>query len=208
MTKLPKMSHLLRCPLQALLATYQGVRLSRAFVGALHLGHFWKFPGNQKGFTLIEMVLGITLMSLMIGAAALAFKPVLDVWGLTSPLNESTDITSYALSRMSFETSQIKDDTSLTVANAGRLKFTDVSNSSIDYSLAGTNLMRNADILARGVQSVAFSYYDINNTAITTPQVAPSKTNVWRIVIKMTVQKGGQSVTMESEVHPRNFSRS
>ena len=151
--------------------------------------------------------MGITLMSLIIGASTLAFQPLLDTWSLVSPLNESTDSSSYALSRISFEVSQVKDANSIVTANAGEFKFTNVSSDSIDYKLSGANLMRNADILARNVQGVAFSYYDINNAAIAAPQVSPSKTNIWRIVVKVTVQKGGQSVTLESGVHPRNFSR-
>ncbi|GEM_PF-2180985 len=162
---------------------------------------------NQKGHTLIEMVLAITLMSVLISAVSVAFLPVLNTWSLNTPKNEITDAVSYAVGRMASEIAQVKDKTSVAVATSSRFKFTDISSNSIDYTLSGTNLMRNSDIMGRGIQSITFTYYDVNGATIATPTVSPSSTNIWRIVMSVTSQKEGQTQTMDAEIHPRNLPR-
>lgn len=162
---------------------------------------------NQKGHTLIEMVLAITLMSVLVSAVSVAFLPVLDTWSLNSPKNEITDSVSYAVGRMASEIAQVKNQTSVEVATSSRFKFTDVSNNSVDYTLSGTNLMRNANIMGRGIQSITFTYYDVNDATLVTPTVSPSSTNIWRVSMSVTSQKDGQTQTMDASVHPRNLPR-
>ncbi len=163
---------------------------------------------SSHGYTLIEMVMVITLLGLMVSSAALMFRPVLGTWALDSPQNATTDASAYALSRMAFEVSQIKDQAHVVIANSGQVKFTDVSDNSINYWLSGTNLMRNSDILARGIQNFNVKYYDKNNALVTTPKVSPANTDIWKLTLSITNQREGQTVTMETEVHPRNFPRS
>lgn len=162
----------------------------------------------DHGYTIIEMVMVITLLGLMVSAAALMFRPVLETWSLDSPQNATTDASAYALSRMAFEISQIKDQANVVIAGAGQIKFTDVSNNSINYWLSGTNLMRNSDILARGIQTFTVKYYDVNSAVITTPKVSPQNTDIWKLTISISNQREDQMVTMETEIHPRNFPRS
>ena len=162
----------------------------------------------DKGYTLVEILLAMTLLGILVSATSLVFKPVLDTWALNVPRNEITDSSSYALSRMSSEIAQIKDASSVVIATSGRFKFTDISDNAVDYSLSGTNLMRNSNIMARNVQSLVFSYFDVNDQTLATPQVSPSSTDIWRVRLQVTTQKGGQTETMEFSIHPRNFPRS
>lgn len=163
---------------------------------------------SPPGYTLIELVMVVTLLGLFVAASAVAFKPVLDTWSLGAPRNEVTDATEYALSRMSYEMTQLRDAASVLAAGTGRFQFTDVSNNVIDYTLSGTNLMRNGNILSRGVQTLSFTYYNVNGATLISPQVSPSPTNIWRIEVSITSERGGQSVTMTSQVRPRNLPRS
>lgn len=163
---------------------------------------------KTRGFTLIELVMAITLMGLFVSAATVAFTPVLKTWSLNVPRSEITDATEFALSRMSYEMTQLKDAAGVLVAQGNRFQFIDVSDNTVDYTLSGTDLTRNSDILSRGVQSLSFTYYDVNGAVLATPQVSPSHTDIWSVQISVTGQRDGQSVSMTSQVRPRNLPRS
>ncbi len=163
---------------------------------------------NSKGYTLFELVLVIIILGVLFAGGTVLLRPVLDSWSLAIPREEATDTSSYAMSRMIYEISQLRDKNSVLVATANEFRFTDMSGNVVRYWISGTNVMRNNDILARGVQTLAFSYFDKSHAALPAPQVAPAATNLWQMVIKVIGQKGGQVVTMESEVHPRNLPRS
>lgn len=166
------------------------------------------FNLRNSGYTLTEMVIVIALMGLFVSAVTATFTPVLETWALNAPRNEITDATEFALSRMSYEVTQLKDSTNVLVAQGDRLQFNDASDNTIDYTLSGTNLMRNADILSRDVQSLNFTYYGIDGSVLPSPAVSPTATDIWRIQIEITGQRNGQSVSMTSQVRPRNLPRS
>ena len=161
---------------------------------------------HRAGFTLIETVLAMTLLGILVAVGALAFTPVLDIWSIAGPRNEVTDSASYGLSRLSYEIAQVRDTASVLTAQSNRFRFTDVSNNTIDYQLSGTHLMRNNDILARNVQSLAFTYYDKDNNVLVSPTISPT-TTIMRIQIQTTSLLQGQSVILQSQVRPRNFPR-
>jgi len=161
----------------------------------------------KEGFTLVEVVLAITLVALMATVGAYAFSPVLDTWLIGSSRGQAANSTSYALNRMMNEIAQLKDAQSVLTATANQFEFIDVDDNTIDYSLSGTNLMRNGNILARGVQALAFSYWDVNHQSLAGPAVSPSATDLWRVSIGLTSQAGEQEVQMETQVRPRNLPR-
>jgi len=161
-----------------------------------------------NGFTLIEMVLVLSVVGLLSAAAAVGFLPVFDSWEQGESRSEAADTLAVALSRMIEEISQMKDAQSVVIAGASDFQFTDVNSNSIRYRLSGDQLLRNSDILARGVQTLTFSYWDINNAAVTSPTLSPAATNLWRMSVTISGVKGSQTVTLESQIHPRNLKRS
>ncbi|MBI3541048.1 MAG: prepilin-type N-terminal cleavage/methylation domain-containing protein [Deltaproteobacteria bacterium] len=163
---------------------------------------------SSQAYTMIEMVFVITLVGLIASVVSLGFYPVLNSWSLGSPRSTVVNETGYGLGRMVGEMTQLKDKTSIIAANANKFQFVDMNNNNITYLLTGNSLMRNNDILAKGLQSLVFTYSDINELALATPQVSPASTNIWRIKIQMTAVSGGQQISLESQVHPRNIPRS
>lgn len=159
------------------------------------------------GYTLIEMVLVVTLVGIIASVGALGFMPVLDSWSLGSSRAEISNSAGYALQRMQGEMAQLRDVQSVLAADGTTFSFVDTSDTQITFSLDGTNLMRNDDILARNVSALAFSYFDADHAALPTPQVSPSDTDIWRIVISLTGQAGDQSISLEGQVRPRNIPR-
>lgn len=163
---------------------------------------------SQKGFSLVEMILVTLIMTgVMIGSAAI-FKPILDTWAMAQAQSETSDTIGYALERMKHEISQVHDTGTVITANASQFRFEDTDYRNINYNISGSNLMRDDKVFVRNIQSVTFTYYGQNNAVIASPAVYPSSTNIWAIKISISVVKNGQTKTVETIVHPRNFLRS
>ncbi len=162
----------------------------------------------NRGFTLIELVLTLSLLGLVALAAGFVISPALDSWNTTGLRQDAVTTASSALSRMVSEIAEIRDQQAVVEATAGRFQFVDGANQAITYSLNGTQLMRNGALLARGIQALTFSYEGIANNPLANPQVAPAATDIWKVGIQLVCLKEGQTVTIRSRVRPRNFVRS
>ena len=160
---------------------------------------------SRRGFTLIELIMVIIIVGVLTGISSLYIKETIDLWRFLTFRNEVISQERIALMRMSREIRQIKDAYSITSANAQQFQFTDSNSAPIGYLLSGSNLLRNADVLAERVSALTFTYYNKTNQIIATPQVAPNKTDIYLININMTVQSGTQSKTLKTQVYPRNL---
>ena len=163
---------------------------------------------NQGGFTLIETMLVIALVGFLGASAAVGLSTALEAASQGQSRGETSETLSLALSRMIQEISQLKDSESVVTAGAAEFRFSDIDDQDIRYHLVGNQLLRNNDVLARNVQSLTFGYWDSNSTSLSSPQVAPSETDLWRISIQLVGTKGGQTVNLRSQIHPRNLRRS
>lgn len=154
---------------------------------------------NRRGVTLIELVMVITIVGVLTGVSSMYIKETIDLWRFMTFRNELVSGGRLAIMRMMREIRQIKDNTSINAAETSRLQFVDMNTNSIDYQLTSGNLMRNTDILASGVNSLTFIYYDINNNLTTTPA------NIKRINITLQISSGGQTKTLNVQAYPRNL---
>jgi prepilin-type N-terminal cleavage/methylation domain-containing protein len=162
-------------------------------------------PLTSKGLTIIELIMVITIVGILTAVSSLYIKETIDLWLFLSFRSEAVAQGRAALLRMEREIRQIKNDVSVYTAEPTRFRFDDINNLNIDYQLSGSNLTRNADILASGVSALAFTYYDNNNQVIANPDVSPNPTNIKRININVTAQSGAQSKTLNTQVYPRNL---
>jgi hypothetical protein len=106
----------------------------------------------------------------------------------------------YAEERVTRELKRVKDNTSIATATSTTFTFTDRSNASVSFSwsgVSGADLLYtksgSSQVLAKGVDSLAFQYWKQNGTAAT-PVVAPSATDIWRVTVYMRLIKGSQTV--------------
>lgn len=160
---------------------------------------------GRKGITIIEFIIVISIVGILAAVSSLYISETINLWQFLSFRNELVSQERMALMRMVREIRQINDDFSVITANAARFQFDDINDNRIDYRLQGVDLMRNTDVLISGVDSLAFTYYDENNTVIGAPVVSPGRTNIYRIEITLTVRFGNQSKTLTSRVYPRNL---
>lgn len=157
-------------------------------------------PKIIKGVTLIELIMTITIVGILTAVSSLYIKETIDLWRFLSFRSEAVAQGRTALFRMEREIRQIRDNAAVIAASVSQLRFFDINNVDINFTLSGGDLMRNADILASGASDLTFTYYNSANQAIVNPT-----TDIYRIDISVTIQSGGQSKTLKTQVYPRNL---
>lgn len=140
----------------------------------------------MKGWTLIELIMTIVLISIIGGIA---------VWMLGQNYNNyfvakqiiglanSTNTTLTALLR------EIRAAESITSMNSHALTFTNQQGNSIAYSLSGSNILRSvngatAQIVNNTATNITFTYYDANLATTAT------SSNVQYLALRLDVNNG------------------
>ncbi|MFH0790599.1 MAG: prepilin-type N-terminal cleavage/methylation domain-containing protein [Candidatus Omnitrophota bacterium] len=160
---------------------------------------------NRRGVTLIEMIMAIVIVGVLVGVSSMYVKETIDLWHFLNFRSEVVSQGRIAMIRMGREIRQIRDNLSVYNASAIRFRFDDINGNNIDYQLIGNNLMRNSDVLASGVSSLGFIYYNSSNAVIPVPLVSPTATDIYQISITLFIQSGSQTKTLRSQIHPRNL---
>jgi prepilin-type N-terminal cleavage/methylation domain-containing protein len=174
---------------------------------------------NQKGATLIEMILGIVIIGILAYVVSDAFIYASRSVLTANSARDATQSGRLAIDRMVREIRNIRDNRCVAVADGRTLTFVDMGNNTVAFSwsgVAGAPLMRNADVLVDQVSNLALTY--LNNQeppgAIGAPIVcgppntclpACAATDIWSIDINLTTQSGTETMQFRSQVHPVNF---
>lgn len=156
---------------------------------------------KQRGFTLIELVFVIMLMSIIAGISSVVISSGFKAYLASKNVIGADWQARYALERMARDIRAIQSPRSIITASARQLSFTDTNDHAISYSLSGNSLMLNeANIVADGVQSLAFSYFDKNgvNTAILA--------NIRYVTITLNIILNNTDFAISTSVYPRNLS--
>ena len=165
---------------------------------------------KKKGFTIIELVITITVLAAMGWMGVSAMLSGIDAWSNFIQRKELVLQGKMSLNRMTREIRMIKDLTSVITADSAVFELIDVNNVDITYSLNSGALERTEDAvtntLATGASSLSFTYYDADNSIIISPVVAPSETDIRRVRINMSLAKNLDIVlNLRSDVKPRNL---
>lgn len=172
---------------------------------------------DSKGFTLIEMVMVITLLGIIGGIIALPLYQGTKGWFEATTREGITESGRIAIERMMREirnTARVDSVTALcaappcpciSTATATSFAFgSDPANcASINFSRAGAvvpyTIQRNTVDLADNIQLLTFTYYDANNTP------GASAANTRRISIEIESTRGGEILRKYSEVYLSNM---
>lgn len=164
---------------------------------------------HLKGFTLIETVVSMVLLTVFSMGVFMFIQPITDLWQTKSFQQDSAFEARLALMRMAREIEEIRDRESITLASSNSFSFTDVDNQTIAYVLSSGTLSRNSVPLLKNVTSVQFQYIGQTSggvdTTIVSPAVSPSSTDIRRIQLTLSVAANGNSATVQTQIHPRNL---
>ena len=161
---------------------------------------------QSEGFTLIEIVITIVLVTILAGLAAVIILQGVRAYSDEDSRSDIHYQTRLAVERIAREARQISDCTTISIpANpGGTFSFFDINTgATVTFSISGTDLLRNTDRLASGINSAqsSFSFFASDGTTLTTA----CSPGIWFIDISVTDTKGTQSLPIRTRVHPRNF---
>lgn len=148
------------------------------------------------GFTLIELVMVILLFSIISVVAATLIAQSFNGYLTSKNIVDANWQARLAFERMTLDVRQAQ---SISTASASQLTFTDTSNNTITYQLSGSNLTRNGNILADGIQTLIFSYYASDGSTTSTPAA------IRYIQYSLTITKNNTNYVATTAVNPRNL---
>ena len=163
--------------------------------------------GNERGFTLIELIMVIVITSIIASIAAMLILQGVKSYQKEVSYSDIHNQGRLAIERMAREIRMIRSATAADISTmtATDLQFNDVNgNTNILFQRSGASapysVVRNGQVLANNIQSISFSYYQQDGTT-----VAGAAAQVWFIQIDLTTVNAGETLTMRLRVHPRNF---
>ena len=119
---------------------------------------------KNSGFTLIELIMVLVILGIIAAVTSKILATGLSGYLVSKNLTEADWQGQLGLERMVRDLRETRSPSDITTATSTQFVFTNISGSSVTYQLTGTNLMRNTQILASGVNSLTFNYYDANGT--------------------------------------------
>lgn len=120
--------------------------------------------GNTQGFTLIELIIVIVITGIIIaGSSSLLLNGVNAYIAGKADINASWQA-NVAIERMTRDLRAISSAANIITAASNEFAIRDINGTTIDYKVVNSQLLRNTQVLANNVQSVAFTYYDANGT--------------------------------------------
>jgi len=164
--------------------------------------------GRRRGFTFVETILAVVVISAIAGVAAKVLITGLDVYALIVNRDDASQRARLAMERMEDEIVFIGTGDIFSAGNT-KLRFRDSGGTSTYFSQKNESingqvipcLFRGSDILAENVVSLDFDYFRSNGNSTYWP---------WRvrfINVDMSVEASADagSIHLRTNVFPRNF---
>ncbi|MDR3476531.1 MAG: prepilin-type N-terminal cleavage/methylation domain-containing protein [Gammaproteobacteria bacterium] len=156
------------------------------------------------GFTLIELVVVIMVISIIAAIGSRILSQSFSNYFKNKNLVESDWQPRIALERMQRDIRSVRSPSDISTATATSFVFVDTDGNTIAYSLSGTSLMHQinggtAQVLADGIQSLTFAYFDLNGN--TTAVLA----NIRFIQFSLNVTQNSTNYVVTSGVYGRNL---
>lgn len=156
---------------------------------------------NEKGFTLIELILTVVLVGIVAIAMTSAFIPTMTVSANVDNRKEAFQQGRLAMERMMRE---IREARSFAVCApcpaTSTLNFTDARNGNIVYAWNGTpqaSLTRSGTNISGNVEGYTITFFT------KTGATPPNQGQIWRVQADLQVRVGDQIIQLRSEAHPR-----
>ena len=158
------------------------------------------YRNRSGGFTLVEMVVVIALLGIIGLVPSYVIVESMRVYARTAPKVDAAYQARLADDRMKREIRDLKGLGRVTAMTSSAFTFDDSSDTTIAYSLSASNLLRNGDLMAKGVTSLTFSYWKSDGT------VASAAADLNLVEYDLTVQTGSEPYRVQAAVFPRLLS--
>jgi prepilin-type N-terminal cleavage/methylation domain-containing protein len=160
---------------------------------------------NQKGFTLIELIMAMVIMVIIATiTATVGFQAVYEYLIVKDRIGLIED-GRIALRRI-IRDIRLIDEREIYIADAQQISFRNVYGQTVQIQLSGTVLLRNGQVIANNVTLLSFDYFDRdNNFLIPFPLSSTNIENINWILTEIHITLRDQTVKLRSQVFPRDF---
>lgn len=159
---------------------------------------------NQKGFSLIELVLYIALSGIVVGVVSQIMRVHLNSYAFIASRQSALADVRYALSRMTYELLRV-ETADIIAVSASEIQFVDEGGANTSFTLgasgSGQGIFRGAELLMFPVNSFQIKYYD--SAGAETAVIA----DIRKMELTVTTQALGDegNITLSTMVTPRSF---
>lgn len=158
---------------------------------------------QQGGFTLLELILVMTLVGILVSLSSNLFFYQINLWDRLTTHTESLQNSRHALQMLTRDLRQIEAADSIYQASEDSIRFKEINGSTVSYKFSNSQILRNGDLLINDVDDIQFKYYDNSGNLISSPVTDPSQIST--ISIDMTTAAGEGALSLSTKVKPRNF---
>ena len=171
---------------------------------------------NKKGFTLIELMIGIVFYVLIISVTIFIFTVVLKEWSSTQIRSTLRQDAVIALQRITRELNEAREITSSQIKSI-TFWWQDTDGDEVRDSselvtftwdgTAGTALERDSVTLAFNVEDFQISYRDLNNSVLSpSPDLSiEDRDSIRRLDIQLKLSEEDEEFTLLTSIIPRNL---
>ena len=171
----------------------------------------WKYLKNQKGFTLIQLIMGLVVGGILAGVTSEILYTQANSYHYIADKKETMSDVRYALNRFSSELMRMQDEADITGVSSTDIQFLDLNGSTVHYELdndadTGTMaLFRNNVVILSHVDDLEFTFYNADGDEITGN--AENMADIRRIKMQVTTEdlNGRPGVTLTTAITPRIF---
>ncbi len=158
---------------------------------------------KKIGFTLVEVILAITLIGILFTVGSVVLKQGLDSYATIAQRGAALQAARLPFERMVRELRRCGDDANNGVQNiqTTQIHFTDSNNINTNFNWSGTTLRRGNDTLLDNVTALTFTGFKSDNSQTSSAQ------QTRRVRIQISVLPTGQTmpITLRSDVFLRNY---
>ena len=159
---------------------------------------------HSKGFTLIEIIVTIVIVSILAGIAGIIITQGVRAYSDEQARSDVHQQARLGMERMAREIRVIRSRADITTMANTDLRFTDISGTTVGFNWGSPNLNRwngiGNDVLASNITAFTFAYYQQDGVT-----AAGAAATLWLVEITMTATQGTETLQLRSRVHPRNF---
>ena len=169
---------------------------------------------NSAGFTLIELIISMSLMVIISGILASIIAANFKILEEVSDRKKMVTRGLHAVNLFQREVGMITDSTNIVIADDQQLKFNDKYSNTWEYVVTASNFTRqevgigSAMTLATPVinGSTSFQYFDGDNAELTSTPLGATDLKLVRLIkLKLTMDDGVEGVSLLSIVYPENL---
>lgn len=166
---------------------------------------------RDSGFTLIELIIVLSLLGLFLGAVQETFIHGLRIVDAADERSEVDSELAWGLERLSREVAQAK---TFTTATASRMVLTvdlnqDGTDETVDYLLSNGQVLRQESnrqvVLVRNAQALTFSYVDLDGNTLSVPVASGSLDDIRLVQVSVTGDLEDETVAMTTAMFVRNL---